>query len=160
MARRAEGCASCIILSQRVDVLEGRVSVLHQIKEDEKFLDSLAILSGVNNDITCPWLGDPTHGEPVSVRPRDHLSPQENLWPKLETNPARQICSTPAVPPSEPWVAVHGSMGAKGSRSSVKTLPRLKLGNRFQGLGEAEAPSGSVNRVALELLAKRSYSSL
>ncbi|KAJ8000096.1 hypothetical protein DPEC_G00201300 [Dallia pectoralis] len=64
MARRAEGCASCIILSQRVDVLEGRVSVLHQIKEDEKFLDSLAVLSGVNNDITCPWLGDPTHGEP------------------------------------------------------------------------------------------------
>ncbi|KAJ7992822.1 hypothetical protein DPEC_G00265990 [Dallia pectoralis] len=57
MARRAEGCASCIILSQRVDVLEGRVSVLDQIKEDEKLLDSLAALSGVDNDITCPWLG-------------------------------------------------------------------------------------------------------
>ncbi|KAJ7991357.1 hypothetical protein DPEC_G00282970 [Dallia pectoralis] len=55
-------------LSQRVVDLEGRMSVLHQIKEDEALLDSLATLNTTRagqNDIICPWLGTSTPGKPA-----------------------------------------------------------------------------------------------
>jgi len=35
------GCDSCLRLTQKVAELEGRISVLHQIRDDELILDSL-----------------------------------------------------------------------------------------------------------------------
>ncbi|XP_038873908.1 chondroitin sulfate proteoglycan 4 [Salvelinus namaycush] len=74
MASLAPGCTTCQYLSQRVAELEGRVSVLRQIKEDEELLDSMVIQTTSKiDDVTCPWLGTSTSGEPVEVPKHTHL---------------------------------------------------------------------------------------
>ncbi|KAJ8290734.1 hypothetical protein GJAV_G00016850 [Gymnothorax javanicus] len=77
------------------------ISTLHQIQEDDRLLDSLAVKASriPDNNTTLPWPGPATASEPEP--PTDGPFLDENLWPRLGAKPKAQICSTPA--PSQPW---------------------------------------------------------
>ena len=61
------GCANSQQLSQKIAELEGRVSILHQIKEDEQLIDSLLeSAKNVVNEATCPWLVTASSGRACS----------------------------------------------------------------------------------------------
>lgn len=107
MASLTPGCTTCQYLSQRVAELEGRVSVLRQIKEDEELLDSMvAQTTSKIDDVTCPWLGTSTFGEPV--KEKLHSVPLNEPWPRLGAKPKGLVCSTPSAPPQDAWIAVRG----------------------------------------------------
>lgn len=88
-------CESCSRLSQKISELEGRISVLYQIKDDEVLLDSMltstqAITTGLESSVI------------KAAAATDH---DEDPWPLLGAKPkGREVsCSTPRL--AEPWSA-------------------------------------------------------
>ena len=87
------GCLNCDCLSQKITELEGRISLLHQIKEDEELIDSLVAAStnatvGVENF--------------TSLCPAATASSQaEDPWHQLGAKPRALVSSTP----HQPWTA-------------------------------------------------------
>ena len=144
------GCGSCLHLSQRIAELEGRISTLHQIKENELHIDSMVALATsrlTDNDTTLPWLGTTTVGEPVTIKALP--VPLEDPWPSLGARPKKLSCSSPFA--SEPWITAWGnkhrrrrSPGAstptsQGQRKGRRSLPLapvevLHLSNKFNAL--------------------------
>lgn len=79
--------------------MEGRVTVLHGIREDEELLDTWFAQTKSNeieSDTTCPWLRSPISGEPV-LQKRNSVSTNDP-WPRLGAKPKALISSTPLVP--------------------------------------------------------------
>lgn len=133
-------CSGCFRLSQKIAELEGRISNLYQIQEDERLLDSLATEASCipDNNTMLPWLDRPQTAvpEPLIVS----SIPEEDSWPRLGAKPKR-ICSTPA--PSNPWITVRGNK-KRGKNSFRNVIPSpgpiqsIQLGNSFEVLGKLE----------------------
>lgn len=139
MASLTPGCTTCQYLSQRVAELEGRVSVLRQIKEDEELLDSMvAQTTSKIDDVTCPWLGTSTFGEPV--KEKLHSVPLNEPWPRLGAKPKGLVCSTPSAPPQDAWIAVRGVKHSR-KRNPSNVSEMLQLGRRFEVLEDLEVHS-------------------
>lgn len=139
MALLTPGCTTCQYLSQRVAELEGRVSVLRQIKEDEELLDSMvAQTTSKIDDVTCPWLGTSTFGEPV--KEKLHSVPLNEPWPRLGAKPKGLVCSTPSAPPQDAWIAVRGVKHSR-KRNPSNVSEMLLLGRRFEVLEDLEVHS-------------------
>ncbi|KAG9273559.1 hypothetical protein AMEX_G12727 [Astyanax mexicanus] len=78
------GCSSCLWLSQKVSELEGRISVLHQIRDDEDLLDSMLATS---QTISAGLDGSLPRTAASAAR--------EEHWPRLGAKPktAKVYCS-------------------------------------------------------------------
>ena len=77
------GCDGCARLSQKISELEGRISVLYQIKDDEDLLDSLL---ATTQAISTRLDGSLPRTAATAVHDKDH-------WPRLGANPkAREVC--------------------------------------------------------------------
>ncbi|KAJ8385079.1 hypothetical protein AAFF_G00193000 [Aldrovandia affinis] len=87
-------CPGCLRLSQRIVELEGRVTTLRGIREDEGLLDSLlqaaVTQASVNATIQLPSTNT---GTTVLA---------ENGWHGLGAKPKSIVCSTPHDP--KPWI--------------------------------------------------------
>ncbi|KAL7829130.1 hypothetical protein AOLI_G00300150 [Acnodon oligacanthus] len=92
------GCDGCARLSQKIIELEGRISVLYQIKDDEDLLDSLL-----------------TTTQPISTRLDGSLhqtaaTAVRDRWPQLGAKPkAREVCCS-TLHQSEPWSVAGGGL--------------------------------------------------
>ncbi|XP_017574663.1 uncharacterized protein LOC108440347 [Pygocentrus nattereri] len=122
------GCSSCLWLSQKVAELEGRISVLHQIKDDEDLLDSMmatsqAISAGLDGSL--PQAAASAAGD-------------EEHWPRLGAKPKamKVYCST--LSQAEPW-SVAGGRSQDGRRSARHpTIRKICVNNRFSVLEELD----------------------
>ncbi|KAJ8381232.1 hypothetical protein SKAU_G00020100 [Synaphobranchus kaupii] len=129
LIQNSSHCENCNKLKERISVLEGRISVLHSIKEDELFLESLLESRGADAaSLLCPEAELPVSGV-VSEE-----CPQMGARPK--------ICSTPATTAS--WTNVP--LGPRrGRRTSLPPVPKeLRLTNAFQALDGLSQPLGEL----------------
>ncbi|KAK1901178.1 Frizzled-1 [Dissostichus eleginoides] len=117
------GCGGCLRMSQKISELEGRISMLYQIRDDEQILDSLvtigpaATTTACELDDTVPWMD-------VAAR-SDH-------WSQLGAKP------TPSQ--REPWTDVRRGKH-RGKLICRPTPPRaLQLTNGYSILGEEDFP--------------------
>ncbi|KAF3856900.1 hypothetical protein F7725_017623, partial [Dissostichus mawsoni] len=122
------GCGGCLRMSQKISELEGRISMLYQIRDDEQILDSLvtigpaATTTACELDDTVPWMD-------VAAR-SDH-------WSQLGAKP------TPSQ--REPWTDVRRGK-QRGKLICRPTPPRaLQLTNGYSILGEEDFPPPPVN---------------
>lgn len=65
----------CVCLGKRIADLEGRISVLHQIKEEEQLLDSVVDLGPTTNATACRKLDSTVQCDPHP--------PARSPWPQL-----------------------------------------------------------------------------
>ncbi|KAK1878943.1 Transcription elongation factor GreA [Dissostichus eleginoides] len=123
------GCNGCFRLNQKISELEGRISVLHQIRDDEEMLDSLitmgptATTTAGELDSTVPWMG-------VAAR-SDH-------WTVLGAKPKAPVSSTPSQ--KEPWMDAH--RGKHSGKLTCRPTPpqALQLTNQFSIRDEEDFP--------------------
>lgn len=139
-------CAGCHQLTKKIAKLEGQISCLYQIQEDEQLLDSLAAEAAEashfpDNNITLPWLGPSGIAKPLQPIAQSSMRmSRTNLSWVLK--PKIRICSTPA--PSEPWTVIQDNkrQGKNPSRTplSRSTPPSgtIWLDNIFEVLGKLE----------------------
>lgn len=120
----------CVCMSQKITELQGRLSLLYQIKEDEQFIDSLVtnitnVMAGVENS-TGPC--------PANTQP-------EAPWHQLGAKPKAPICSTPQQ--TRPWIAAPKSKHRGRHRQlSCPLQPQpLPTENRFITLDELDDTS-------------------
>lgn len=134
----SQTCSSCLTLSQKIAELEGRITILHQIKEDENLLDSLVAATPsaskskapVGLETTVPWFGSPTG------------SAEGDPWEMLGAKPKTLACSTPHT--QEPWSFVLAGK-RKGRRTSrPPQVVGLQLSNKFQPLAPGPPRSPSI----------------
>ncbi|KAG9260322.1 hypothetical protein AMEX_G26567 [Astyanax mexicanus] len=122
------GCSSCLWLSQKIAELEGRISVLYQIKDDEDLLDSMLATSQV---ISAGLDGSLPRAAAPAAQEEEH-------WPRLGAKPkAAKVCSsTPRQ--AEPWSIVGG--GWRGGRRSALPEYRRNIGvsNKFSMLEDLD----------------------
>ncbi|KAI9547175.1 hypothetical protein NQZ68_019996 [Dissostichus eleginoides] len=134
------GCGGCLRISQKISELEGRISMLYQIRYDEQILDSLvtfgpaaASTTACELDSTVPWID-------VAGR-ADH-------WSQLGAKPKDPVSST--LSQKEPWTDVrrrthHGTH--RGKLICRPTPPRaLQLTNGFSILDEEDFPPLAAHR--------------
>ncbi|KAJ8333773.1 hypothetical protein SKAU_G00410920 [Synaphobranchus kaupii] len=129
LIQNSSHCENCNELKERISVLEGRISVLHSIKEDELFLESLLESRGADAaSLLCPKAELPVSGV-VSEE-----------WPRMGARP--KICSTPAT--TDSWTNVP--LGRRrGRRTSLPLVPKeLRLTNAFQALDGLSQPLGEL----------------
>ena len=122
-------CTKCVRLSERIAELEGRVSTLYQIKEDEQLIDYLVATAAT--DATVAEELDPTVSclDTAPTRAGDY-------WTQLGPDP--RPCSPCQT---EPLIVARGNKRC-GKRSSCHPpLWDLKLDNMFSILEEVEGPS-------------------
>lgn len=83
-------CDSCPRLTQKISELEERISILYQIKDDERILDSLIAIG--------PTITTTTTGELDStVSCVDFAAAQAaDHWTQLGANPKALVSSTPS----------------------------------------------------------------
>ena len=131
-------------LLQNAD-LEGRVSTLHQIKEDEQLIDSLL-------ESAWWWTKPLAHG--LSSRPRRSLRLWDVLWSRWKSlGHYRELCSSiRSAPLPLLHLRSHGLLYGNQKNISRKT-PRqsdaLELGNRYRVLEELEiSASGRTSNFA------------
>ncbi|KAI9532980.1 hypothetical protein NQZ68_027452 [Dissostichus eleginoides] len=123
------GCNGCFRLNQKISELEGRISVLHQIRDDEEMLDSLitmgptATTTAGELDSTVPWMG-------VAAR-SDH-------WTVLGAKPKAPVSSTPSQ--KEPWMDAR--RGKHSGKLTCRPTPpqALQLTNQFSIRDEEDFP--------------------
>lgn len=115
------GCESCSHLTQKISELEGRISVIYQIREDEKTIDSMVSF--------CPA---PTMTVPCAVS----ASTQPGVpWNELGAKPKALANSTPLL---EPWTVAGNRRGRRSSHAPPSQ--GIKPINRFEILDEQEFP--------------------
>ena len=110
------GCECCLLQRQKIKQLEERISLLHQIKEDEELLDRLAA-SGE---------APPADRQPIGLLEEQPVVPavpgagpvvsMEN-WPTL------------GAKPKEPWIPARHP---KPKRDRKAVSPPIPLGNSFE----------------------------
>ncbi|KAJ8349409.1 hypothetical protein SKAU_G00245390 [Synaphobranchus kaupii] len=120
-------CNQCPSLRAKINELEGRISNLYSIREDEILIDSLAaasrIVEATDLESSAPCF------PPAADRDRGT---------ELGAKPKSPACSTPIV--SAPWSTVP--TGRRRGRRTGRPLPREKLSleNRYQVLDELSRP--------------------
>ncbi|KAJ8369449.1 hypothetical protein SKAU_G00094770 [Synaphobranchus kaupii] len=120
-------CNQCPSLRAKINELEGRISNLYSIREDEILIDSLAaasrIMEATDLESSAPCF------PPAADRDRGT---------ELGAKPKSPACSTPIV--SAPWSTVP--TGRRRGRRTGRPLPREKLSleNRYQVLDELSRP--------------------
>lgn len=115
------GCESCSHLTQKISELEGRISVIYQIREGEKTIDSMVSF--------CPA---PTMTVPCAVS----ASTQPGVpWNELGAKPKALANSTPLL---EPWTVAGNHRGRRSSHAPPSQ--GIKPINRFEILDEQEFP--------------------
>ncbi|KAJ8333837.1 hypothetical protein SKAU_G00411560 [Synaphobranchus kaupii] len=138
------GCDACRRLTHKIAELEGRISVLYQIKDDELLLDSLIgagpgtvapNVTGGEFDTTVPW----NRPNSIAVCPDAALVQPDNRWTLQEARPKPAASSTPSR--VESWSVV--GRGKHGGKRSVYLPPPqdVLLENKFDILGEQDFPS-------------------
>lgn len=139
-------CVGCINSSKRISELEGRISILHQIREDEQLLDSMLEAASIHkpaanvaNDASAKnithrelddeqtriWDGKATHSTSSAML--------QDQWPVLGAKPKALICSTPIQVHANAWSKVP----VRNSKRCSTPPPGeeiLQLSNRFQAL--------------------------
>ncbi|KAJ8364979.1 hypothetical protein SKAU_G00138100 [Synaphobranchus kaupii] len=138
------GCDACRRLTHKIAELEGRISVLHQIKDDELLLDSLIAagpgtvarnVTGGEFDATVPW----NRPNSIAVYPDAAPVQSDNRWTLQGARPKAAASSTPSR--VETWSVV--GRGKHGGKRSVYLPPPqdVLLENKFDILGEQDFPS-------------------
>lgn len=134
-------CTSCLQRTQRIAELEGRISTLHQIKEDEHLLDSLAASASgfAETDSTLPW-NRPNEGREPAL-PTAAAASADDPWPKL---------GGPSLSPAQlPSSQSHGPGSADVNGGTYPSRPispvGLHLENRYQVLERQKLPK-SISR--------------
>ena len=136
----ATDCDGCLRLERRIKDLEVRILLLHNIHEDELFLDALQAnaATGCTSDISRgrepeDSLPGPVPGCQMDRRTElwamDPLSkgvPVEEAWPVLGAKPKR-----PDTTKAEVWIPAPCS---RRKRDRQAASPPISLGNSFQPL--------------------------
>ncbi|KAJ8346832.1 hypothetical protein SKAU_G00282330 [Synaphobranchus kaupii] len=131
-------CDSCLGLTQKVSELEGRISILYQIKEEERILDSLFTVGPAVTTTGARDLDSTdsliTSGPAVTTTAAGELdstvsclavaaTQAADLWTQLGAKPKASVSSTPAH--KEPWTAAR--RGKHGAKSLSRPHPPLAL---------------------------------
>ncbi len=126
-------CESCSRLSLKVKELEGRISTLYQIQEDERLLDTLVLVGPAAAAVAMAELDStvPCAGAVSPTRPADP-------WTLLGARPKAPVSSTPN--PQEQWTRVCHPKRHKKSFSQSPPLQDIQLSNRFDVLNEQDFP--------------------
>ncbi|KAJ3590571.1 hypothetical protein NHX12_008521 [Muraenolepis orangiensis] len=124
------GCDSCLRLTQKVSELEGRISILCRIREDEKTLDSILSFCPV------PEIGVEREMDPTVPCVVPAPTQSRNPWDERGAKPRALANSTPLP---EPWIEPGNRRGRRSSRVPLPSR-HIKLTNRFAVLDEEEFP--------------------
>ena len=133
------GCDGCHRLSQRIVELEGRMSTLYQLRQEEHTMDSLVVTLGPAANSTSTDELDTTVPLPS---PRNPAIPAAAHWSRLGAKPKALVNFTPA-PGSrrkESWNTLRKSTQVGKTPCSPPTPLALKLSNRFSILEEDNFP--------------------
>ncbi|KAJ3607200.1 hypothetical protein NHX12_026713 [Muraenolepis orangiensis] len=124
------GCDSCLRLTQKVSELEGRISILCRIREDEKTLDSILSFC------PAPEIGVEREMDPTVPCVVPAPTQSRNPWDERGAKPRALANSTPLP---EPWIEPGNRRGRRSSRVPLPSR-HIKLTNRFAVLDEEEFP--------------------
>ncbi|XP_077365237.1 uncharacterized protein LOC144009389 isoform X2 [Festucalex cinctus] len=131
-------CDHCIHLSQTIVELQERISMLHKIHDDERFLDSMVILGAASS--AAPGIElDST----VPVQPLE-----DGRWNELGAKPKRvgrvSLTPSPNIQSSTPhsdWQTAHNNRSSKSPHLPDPLNPRdIQLSNRFGVFHEEDFP--------------------
>lgn len=123
------GCDSCLRLSQRIDELEGRMSLLHQLREDEHNMDSMVVALGPAANSTSTGELDST--VPLTSPENPATTAAAAHWSRVGAKPKALVNFTPAP----------GSRRKESWNTLQKCTPAsLKLSNKFSILDEDNLP--------------------
>lgn len=123
-------CDGCLRLSHKVAELEIRVSLLHQIGEDKRFIDTMlaqgcsataVAAAGGDLDDAVPWTN------PAEL-------PTEDQWAHLGAKPRTLRCSTPGQPSSCRSVHRRGGSVRLSPPCPPPAAQDICLTNRFNVL--------------------------
>ncbi|KAK1878082.1 Epsin-2 [Dissostichus eleginoides] len=139
------GCNGCLRLSQKISELEGRISVLHHIRDDEEMLDSLITMgpaatttASLDSLITMGPTATRTTGELDSTVPWMGVAARSDHWTVLGTKPKAPVSSSPSQ--KEPWIDARRGKHC-GKLTCRPTPPQaLQLTNQFSILDEEDFP--------------------
>ncbi len=141
------GCDSCLRLTQKVSDLEGRISTLYQLRDEERLIDTLVTVGAPKTnsytgmmDTTVPC-ADVATSQPAETtvpctdvatsQPADH-------WSKMGAKPKFLASSTPSQ--DSRWTtASRGKHGGKLHHHSPPAQ-HLRLSNKFSILNEQDFP--------------------
>lgn len=130
------GCDSCLRLTQKISELEGRISILYQIQDEERLLDSLVTFGPAvttttarDLDLTTPCLDAAATTATLT-----------NHWAQLGAKPKVRSLNSSTPCQSEPWnLASRGKHGGK-LLQCPEYPPALQLLNKFSILDGKDFP--------------------
>lgn len=165
----SSGCDSCAHLADKIVELERRISTLYQIRESEKYMDTI-VFGPAHND-TAAGSASPPINEPVTtahcpvaevvhppvtdlvaVADPPVMEPNKS-WVRLGARPKVPVSSTPSH--HEPWTLVGVRTGGKGCPAPAPPSYGIQLENKYDILSQHDFPP-----LPPPLISHGSYSSL